>query len=126
MKPTQLSPLILSAALFAVTACNGGDTTSNPDQCNINIVTFTPTSPSLVIGHTLALHAAYTAGISAVCMPSVPATSLIWVSTNPTVLSVDSVSAVVTGHNAGAISVTLHLPGSTSGIGSVLVNITAE
>lgn len=126
MKPAQLSPLILSAALVAVAGCNGDDTTPNPDQCNVNIVTVTPTSPSLVIGHTLALHAAYTTGISAACTPSVPATSLIWVSTNPAVLSVDSVSGVVTGHNAGAISVILHLPGSTSGISSVLVNITAE
>jgi uncharacterized protein YjdB len=125
MHARSLALVATATLVTAASACSGYDTVT-PDQCNIKIVTVTPDDPSLVIAHTLPLHAAYTTGISPACVPTVPASSLIWVSTNPAVLSVDSITGVVTGHNTGAISVTLHLPGSTSSIGSVTVTITAE
>jgi uncharacterized protein YjdB len=122
----RFSFIAASALVAAMSACASDNAINNTDQCNIKLVTVTPDNPSLVSGHTLALHAAYTAGISAACTPSVPASSLIWVSTNPALLSVDPATGVVTGISAGMVSVTLHLPGSTSSIASVVVNVTAQ
>jgi plastocyanin len=114
------------AAAAANAGCATTDTTlHNPDECNIRIVSVTPAVATLSIGDTVTLHASYVAGISAACIPDVPATSLRWGSTDPATVAIDSLTGTVTAHRAGSASVTLHVPGSSSSFGGAQVTVTA-
>lgn len=112
------------AAVLASASC--GDAMSTlPDQCNILVATVTPYTPTIHPADTLTLRAAYTVGVSAACIPNVPAASLRWTSTAPAVVSVDSTTGIVTAHSAGSASVGVHAPGSEMGLGAALVTVTA-
>ena len=118
--PRPLLPLL---AVVAAAACADAVTTPFPDRCNIVIAQVTPNGPTLYVNDTLTFHAAYTVGISADCIPNVPATSLRWTSSNPQLASVDSMTGKLTARVAGTVSVMVHAPGNDAGLGSTQVNV---
>lgn len=97
-----------------------------PDRCNIVIAQVTPNGSTLYVSDTLTFHAAYTAGISADCIPGVPASSLRWTSSNLQLASVDSMTGKLTARALGTLSVMVHAPGSDAGLGSAQVSVIAH
>lgn len=67
--------------------------------------------------------AAYTAGISADCIPNVPASLLRWTASNTQLASIDSMTGKLTARGVGNVSVMVHAPGTDAGLGSAQVNV---
>ena len=123
--PMHRSTLPLLAVLAAV-ACSDSATVPFPDECNILIAQVTPNGSTLYVNDTLTFHAAYTAGISAACIPNVPASSLRWSSSDTQLASVDSLTGKVTARGVGSVSMMVHTPGGGSALGSAMVTVTAH
>lgn len=114
--------------LATAAGCSGGGAAPLPDRCNVRIVTITPPLTTLHVGDNLTLSAEYTSGVSAECLPGVPAASLQWSSDDSAIAVVDSVTGTVTARKVGSTLVWLHVPGRAAGagnLGGVQVTVTS-
>jgi uncharacterized protein YjdB len=111
---------LLAAGLLGLCGCNS--TTLFPDRCNVLVVAVSPPAPSLAVGDSLTLTAAYTGAVE--CQPDVPASELHWSSADTTVASVDSLLGVVRARQVGAAEITVHAPGKSAVLGGATVSVT--
>jgi hypothetical protein len=130
---TSISPAIirfitlaLGCTTLGIVACQNESATPdrNPDRCFILVASVTPNTPVLVPSDSVHLAATYN-DVSADCLPSVPASALVWRSADPAIASVDSLRGEVTAHAAGLVQISAYAPGGSSVLGSASVKVSA-
>ncbi len=114
--------LLLIASWLPMTAC-GSATTPLVDRCFIVVARIAPDTPVVTAGQSLQLTASYNA-VSPDCLPGVPASALRWLSSDPSIATVDSVEGLLTGRRAGSAEITVHAPGMTGVLGGAEVQVT--
>ena len=110
---------LLAAGLLGLCGCNSP--TLFPDRCTVAVVTVSPPAPSLAVGDSLTLTAAYTGAVA--CQPDVPASGLHWSSSDTAVATVDSLRGVVRARQAGTAGITVHAPGEERVLGGTPVSV---
>jgi len=120
---SRLTALALGCATLTTVACQGS--LDNPDRCFIVVASVTPNAPVLVPPDSVRLAATYNP-VAAECIPSVPASELVWRSADPAIASVDLVRGIVTAHAPGVVQVSAYAPGGSTVLGSALVKVTAQ
>lgn len=114
---THRSFLRLGSLLAAVAVAGGcNDSTTLSDRCFLVVVSVSPPAPSLAVSDTVYLAASYN-GAAAECRGPVPASALVWRSSDATVATVDSVSGLVTAIGAGNAQVSAFDPGGAHVLG---------
>ena len=116
----------LGCALLGIVACHNDSASPdrNPDRCFILVASVTPNTPVLVPSDSVRLVATYN-DVSADCLPSIPASALVWRSNDPAIASVDSARGEVIAHTAGQVQISAYTPGGSSVLGSASVKVTA-
>jgi uncharacterized protein YjdB len=112
--------------MLGLVACQGGSGTPdrNPDRCFVLVASVTPNTPVLTPADSVHLVATYN-DVSADCLPPMPASALVWRSSDPAVASVDSLRGEVTAHAAGQVQVSAFVPGGSAVLGSTFVKVNA-
>jgi uncharacterized protein YjdB len=120
----HLVPSLAPVIIFG--ACGSGTSAkvANPDRCFIVTATVSPSPAVVAIGDSVHLSAAFTGPRE--CTPSVPAARWQWWSSDTTVATVDSMRGVVTARRAGQAVMTVHVPGSSAGLGGGTVQVVAR
>ena len=120
----RIAGLILSCATLSTIACQGtsGTPDRNPDHCFVLVASVTPSTPALIPADSVRLTASYNA-VAAECLPSVPASALIWRSADAAIASVDSVRGEVTAHAAGVVQGSAYTPGGSDVLGSASIKV---
>lgn len=113
-----LAPLV--AGLLGLGGCSSSPLF--PDRCTVFVATISPPAPSLAVGDSLTLTAAYTGAVA--CQPDVPASELHWSSSDTAVAPVDSLRGVVRARQAGTAEITVHAPGEHAVLGGTPVSVT--
>lgn len=121
-----LASLMLGCAVLGAVACQGSSGTPDrmTDRCFVLVASVAPGEPVLAPSDSVHLTATYNA-VAAECLPSVPASSLVWRSVTPAIASVDSVRGEVTAHTEGVVQVSAYAPGGSAVLGSTFVKVTA-
>lgn len=112
---------VLLAGSVLVGACD--QTTTLSDRCFVIVAAVSPAAPTLAASDTVHLAATYN-NVAAECLPSVPASALVWRSSAPDIATVDSLSGFVTGVAAGTTQVGAFAPGSTKVLGFARIAVT--
>ena len=114
-------PCIALGALMAVAlGCN--DAMSNPDRCNIRLVTLQPTGIMLHVGDTITVHASFTSA-AATCLPGATLADLRW-QDEGSLLTVDALTGHVTATAVGGDAVGVHLATSQHLLGDLGITVT--
>jgi len=121
MRMGSLFVTAIVAGGVASAACNGADRIIT-DRCFVIIATVNPNNPTMHVGDTLRLHAAFTG--PAACWPAdTTAAALRWSASESTV-HIDSLTGLVSALSAGNGDVQVR--GATTGpLGSTVVNVVA-
>jgi Bacterial Ig-like domain (group 2) len=118
-KALRGSSLLIAFALAGACA----DTTNLPDRCFVIVASVAPAAPALAVDDTVRLAATYS-NVAAECLPAVPASSLVWRSSDAGVATVDSASGLVTAIAAGTAQVSAFAPGGTQVLGLAFIVVT--